>query len=111
AYTWIILIFGFIQTAWPLKRKPMPLELNLNDWPTVDVFIPSYNEPLSVVRPTVYAAKGLDWPLEKITVYILDDGHRPAFEEFAKQAGVEYISRPDNSHAKAGNINYALKHT
>lgn len=111
AYTWIILIFGFIQTAWPLKRKPMPLELNLSDWPTVDVFIPSYNEPLSVVRPTVYAAKGLDWPIEKITVYILDDGHRPAFEEFAKQAGVEYISRPDNSHAKAGNINYALKHT
>lgn len=111
AYTWVILIFGFIQTAWPLKRKPMPLELNLSDWPTVDVFIPSYNEPLSVVRPTVYAAKGLDWPIEKITVYILDDGHRPAFEEFAKQAGVEYISRPDNSHAKAGNINYALKHT
>ena len=104
AYTWVILIFGFIQTAWPLKRKPMPLELNLSDWPTVDVFIPSYNEPLSVVRPTVYAAKGLDWPLEKITVYILDDGHRPAFEEFARQAGVEYISRPDNSHAKAGNI-------
>lgn len=111
AYTWVILILGFVQTAWPLKRKPMPLELNLSDWPTVDVFIPSYNEPLSVVRPTVYAAKGLDWPLEKITVYILDDGHRPAFEEFARQAGVEYISRPDNSHAKAGNINYALKHT
>ncbi|HEX4857059.1 MAG TPA: UDP-forming cellulose synthase catalytic subunit [Limnobacter sp.] len=111
AYTWIILIFGFIQTAWPLKRKPLPLELNLNEWPTVDVFIPTYNEPLSVVRPTVYAAKGLDWPLDKITVYILDDGHRPAFEEFARQAGVEYISRPDNSHAKAGNINYALKQT
>ena len=111
AYTWIILILGFVQTSWPLKRKPIPLELNLNDWPTVDVFIPTYNEPLSVVRPTVYAAKGLDWPLEKITVYILDDGHRPAFEEFAKQAGVEYISRPDNAHAKAGNINYALQQT
>lgn len=111
AYTWIILILGFIQTAWPLKRKPLPMDVNLNDWPTVDIFIPTYNEPLSVVRPTVYAAKGIDWPAEKVTVYILDDGHRPAFEEFARQAGVEYISRPDNSHAKAGNINYALKHT
>ncbi|HEX4844103.1 MAG TPA: UDP-forming cellulose synthase catalytic subunit [Limnobacter sp.] len=111
AYTWLILIFGFVQTAWPLKRKPMPMELNLNDWPRVDVYIPTYNEPLSVVRPTVYAAKGLDWPMDKLTVYILDDGHRPAFEEFARQAGVEYISRPDNSHAKAGNINYALKQT
>jgi cellulose synthase (UDP-forming) len=111
AYTWLVLVFGFIQTAWPLKRKPIALELNLNDWPTVDIFIPTYNEPLSVIRPTVYAAKGLDWPLEKITVYILDDGHRPAFEEFARQAGVEYISRPDNLHAKAGNINHALKQT
>ncbi|WP_370260861.1 UDP-forming cellulose synthase catalytic subunit [Limnobacter sp.] len=111
AYTWLILIFGFVQTAWPLKRKPLPLEVNLNDWPTVDVYIPTYNEPLSVVRPTVYAAKGLDWPMDKLTVYILDDGHRPAFAEFARQAGVEYISRPDNSHAKAGNINYALKQT
>lgn len=111
SYTWLILLLGFIQTAWPLQRPPKPLNTNPADWPTVDVFIPSYNEPLSVVRPTVYAAKGLDWPADKITVYILDDGHRPAFEEFARQAGVEYISRPDNSHAKAGNINYALKHT
>ena len=111
AYTWVILIFGFIQTAWPLKRKPLALESTLQEWPNIDVFIPTYNEPLSVVRPTVYAAKGLDWPVDKITIYILDDGHRPAFEEFAKQAGVEYISRPDNSHAKAGNINYALKQT
>lgn len=111
SYTWLILILGFIQTAWPLNRQPLALDSDPASWPSVDVFIPSYNEPLSVVKPTVYAAKGLDWPIEKITVYILDDGHRPAFEEFAKQAGVEYISRPDNSHAKAGNINYALKHT
>ncbi|HEY1059917.1 MAG TPA: UDP-forming cellulose synthase catalytic subunit [Limnobacter sp.] len=111
AYTWLILIFGFIQTAWPLKRRPLPLDLNFAEWPTVDIYIPTYNEPLSVVRPTVYAAKGIDWPVDKVTVYILDDGHRPAFEEFARQAGVEYISRPDNSHAKAGNINYALRQT
>lgn len=111
AYTWLILILGFIQTAWPMRRKPVPMDVDFANWPTVDVFIPTYNEPLSVVRPTVYAAQGLDWPRHKINVYILDDGHRPAFEEFARQAGVEYISRPDNSHAKAGNINYALQHT
>lgn len=111
AYTWLILVLGFIQTAWPLNRRPLPLTSDVGDWPHVDVFIPTYNEPLSVVKPTVYAARGLDWPQNKISIYILDDGHRPVFEEFAKQAGVEYISRPDNSHAKAGNINYALKHT
>lgn len=111
AYTWLVLIIGFVQTAWPLKRKPLPLLKSPEDWPTVDVFIPTYNEPLSVVKPTIFAAKGIDWPADKITVYLLDDGHRPDFEAFANQAGVEYISRPDNSHAKAGNINYALKQT
>ncbi len=111
SYTWIILLLGFIQTAWPLNRKPLPLPRDPNEWPTVDVFIPSYNEPLSVVRPTVYAAKGIDWPTDKMSIYILDDGRRPEFAEFAKQAGVEYMIRPDNKHAKAGNINHALKQT
>ncbi|MDX1667848.1 MAG: glycosyltransferase, partial [Limnobacter sp.] len=111
AYTWSILLLGFIQTAWPLGRKPVQLSVAPDQWPNVDVFIPTYNEPLSVVKPTIFAAKGMDWPAGKLTVYLLDDGHRPDFEAFAAQAGVEYISRPDNSHAKAGNINYALKQT
>lgn len=111
SYTWLVLIFGFIQTAWPLQRKPVPLKTDIQSWPHVDVFIPTYNEPLSVVKPTVYAARGLDWPGDKINVYLLDDGHRPAFEAFAQEAGVNYISRPDNAHAKAGNINHALQQT
>lgn len=111
AYTWMILLLGFMQTAWPLGRKPVQLDMAPDQWPTIDVFIPTYNEPLSVVKPTIFAAKGMDWPVGKMTVYLLDDGHRPDFQAFAAQAGVEYISRPDNLHAKAGNINYALKHT
>lgn len=111
AYTWLILVLGFVQTAWPLERRPTALPADLSDWPTVDVFIPTYNEPLSVVKLTVYAAKGIDWPTDKISIYILDDGRRPEFRQFAQQAGVEYMQRPDNQHAKAGNINHALRHT
>lgn len=111
AYTWLILVLGFVQVSWPMERKPRQLDMAPEEWPDVDVFIPTYNEPLSVIKPTIYAARTMDWPVGKLTVYLLDDGHRPDFEAFAMQAGVEYISRPDNSHAKAGNINYALKHT
>lgn len=110
-YTWLILLFGFVQTAWPLYRKPVPLPKETDLWPSVDIYIPTYNEPLSVVRPTVYAACGIDWPNEKLKIYILDDGRREEFKLFAEQAGVEYIIRPDNFHAKAGNINHALKKT
>ncbi len=45
------------------------------------------------------------------TTYLLDDGRRPEMEELAEVAGARYLTRPDNSHAKAGNINAALART
>ena len=111
AYTWLIVVLGFIQTAWPLKRAPAPLQGAPQSWPTVDVFIPTYNEPLSVVRPTVLAAMALDWPADRFKVYLLDDGRREEFRAFAAEVGVQYIIRPDNHHAKAGNLNHALQKT
>lgn len=110
-YTGIILLLGYLQTAWPLKRQILTLPADTQLWPTVDVFIPTYNEPLNVVKPTVLAATGIEWPSDKINIYILDDGKREEFKKFAEQAGVGYMIRPDNSHAKAGNLNHALKKT
>ena len=94
-YTWIVLLLGYMQTAWPLNRKPYPLPGDRSTWPTVDVYIPTYNEPLSVVQPTVYAATGIDWPHDKLNVYLLDDGTREEFRKFAEEAGVDdYIVKP-----------------
>ncbi|RQS60734.1 UDP-forming cellulose synthase catalytic subunit [Burkholderia sp. Bp8963] len=111
AYTWLILLLGFVQTAWPLDRPIVPLSDDPDTWPTVDVYIPTYNEPLSVVKPTVFAAQSMDWPAAKLRVYLLDDGKRPEFEAFAREAGIDYLTRDDNRHAKAGNINRALPKT
>ncbi|WP_293779036.1 UDP-forming cellulose synthase catalytic subunit [uncultured Oxalicibacterium sp.] len=110
-YTWLILLFGYIQTAWPLKRPSVALPTDVSTYPTVDIYIPTYNEPLAVVKPTVLAAKGMDWPQDKLRIFLLDDGRRPAFRAFAEEAGVEYIVRDNNRHAKAGNLNNALKIT
>ncbi|WP_226068186.1 UDP-forming cellulose synthase catalytic subunit [Dickeya zeae] len=110
-YVWIVLLLGFLQTAWPLERviEPMPEDTQL--WPTVDVYIPTYNESLDVVRDTVLAAQCIDYPREKMKIYLLDDGKRSEFAVFASQAGIGYITRDNNSHAKAGNLNHALKLT
>jgi cellulose synthase (UDP-forming) len=107
-YSFLILLLGYFQTIRPLGRKPAPLPDNPAEWPTVDVFIPTYNEPLSVVRYTVWAAMNIDWPAGLCKVYILDDGRREEFREFAAEAGCGYIVRKNNDHAKAGNINHAL---
>ncbi|MHC6223308.1 UDP-forming cellulose synthase catalytic subunit [Pseudomonas sp. X10] len=107
-YSWFVLILGYTQTLWPLERKPASLPAEPAYWPTVDLMIPTYNEDLSVVRTTVLAALGLDWPRDRLRIYILDDGRRSDFRAFADEVGVGYIVRPDNKHAKAGNLNHAL---
>jgi len=108
AYAFIILFLGYLQTLWPLRRTPVPLPDDPDAWPSVDLLIPTYNEPLSVVRYTALAAMNIDWPADKLNVYILDDGKRPEFRAFAEEAGIGYMTRDDNKHAKAGNINRAL---
>jgi cellulose synthase (UDP-forming) len=109
AYAFSILYLGFLQTVWPLRRAPVPLPDDPEDWPEIDLLIPTYNEPLNVVRYTALASLNIDWPAEKLHVYILDDGNREEFREFAAEAGIGYMTRGDNIHAKAGNINHALK--
>ena len=110
-YAFGILFLGYFQTIWPLRRAPVPLPDNTEEWPDVDVLITTYNEPLDVVRYTALGALNMDWPTEKLHVYLLDDGRRTEFERFARDAGIGYRTRPDNKYAKAGNINAALKTT
>jgi cellulose synthase (UDP-forming) len=110
-YAFMTLYLGHFQTIRPLRRKPAPLPDDANDWPTVDVYVPTYNEPLYVVRPTVLAALNMDWPSDRFKVYILDDGRREEFRQFAAAAGCGYIVRSENKHAKAGNINQAMTTT
>ncbi|WP_456404519.1 UDP-forming cellulose synthase catalytic subunit [Thiolapillus sp.] len=110
-FAWLVLMLGYFQSARPLRRQPASLPADPSQWPSVDIFIPTYNEPLDVVKPTVHAALAMDWPEDKLNVYLLDDGRRPEFRQFAQEAGVRYMIRPDNSHAKAGNLNHALART
>ncbi len=77
----------------------------------VDVFIPTVNEPLTIVEKTVAAAAGIDHP--GITVYVLDDGGRPEVKKLAQRYGCHYLSRPDREtkRYKAPNLNYGLAHS
>ena len=109
-YAWLVLVLGYFQVVWPLNRQPVPMPKDTNTWPSVDIFVPTYNEDLSVVKSTIYASLGIDWPKDKLNIWILDDGGREDFRQFADSVGVKYIARTTHNHAKAGNINNALKY-
>ncbi|TNE30637.1 MAG: glycosyltransferase [Alphaproteobacteria bacterium] len=83
-------------------RSSPPVEKGL----AVDVYIPTYNEPVSLVRRTAIAALRITYPHE---TWILDDGNRPEMREMAEELGCRYIARSENKGAKAGNLNHAMK--
>jgi len=85
--------------AW-LRLQPRP--------PLVDVFICTYNEDKTILERTIVAALAMNYA--RFRVWVLDDGRRPWLKELCAHKGCNYLTRSDNSHAKAGNINNALRH-
>lgn len=104
-------IYGFLgallhlMMTWRLTiRESLPCPEDV----TVDVFIPTYNESVDLVRKTLLAAKHMAYPHE---TWLLDDGNRQEMKSLAECLGVRYLSRTENLHAKAGNLNHAMAHS
>ncbi|MBE9167840.1 glycosyltransferase [Pleurocapsales cyanobacterium LEGE 06147] len=110
----LIILFSSIQLYLNLKVKHryqeadrMSIAVIQGEYtPSVDIFIPTYNEPEFILRRTILGCQGLEYANKKI--YLLDDKRRDRMRSLAYELGCEYITRPDNRHAKAGNLNHAL---
>lgn len=92
----------YLMMTWdqrPIPRRP------IRPGRTVDLFIPTYNEPYEVLALTVAGAVAVEYPHE---TYVLDDGRREWVCELCEELGARYITRDGNEGAKAGNINHAL---
>ena len=76
--------------------------------PNVDILVPTYNEPVSLLRRTLIGCLAMNYAAK--TVYVLDDGDRPEVAALAQQLGCRYLARSDREGAKAGNLNHALPH-
>jgi cellulose synthase (UDP-forming) len=97
--------FYAYQSWSPTERAPAPI----TTYPTVDIMVTVVDEPLSILRQTLLSCLAQEYPRDRFTVYVLDDGHRVETQRLAASLGCEYIRRPDRPrHAKAGNLNHAL---
>ena len=114
----------------PIEREAAPLLSGFTELPTVDVFVPSYDEDEELLKVTLMAATAMRYPRERFKVYLLDDGGTIAkrnqvdpakarvawlrhhdLKNLCRALGVTYMTRQKNNHAKAGNMNAALPHT
>lgn len=97
-------VLGNIIVSWGLTVRLAPAPLpGLN----VDVFIPTRDEPVGMLRRTLLAARNLDYPH---TTWLIDEGDRPEIARLAIEMGVEYLAPAQPDTDRANNLNNALRH-
>ena len=104
-----LLLAGYFQAGFTRPRVVLPLPDRAEDLPTVDVFVPTYDEDVPILRRTLVGVLGMRYP--RMRVYLLDEQKRPAMHALCEELGVTWMTRPDNAGAKAGNLNHALART
>lgn len=103
--------FVFRLLFWkPYRNEEWPPE-DFIILPSVDVFISTYNEDTKILKKTISGCQNLDYPEDRLNIFLCDDGRRDEVRQLCEELGVNYLRREDNKDAKAGNINNALKHT
>lgn len=127
-YGIVMFLISIFVNIRPIQREPVPLPDNPDALPSVDVFIPTYNEEVDLVKITLVAATEMRYPAHKRNIYLLDDGgtdekllqrdarmahaarkRASALKALCAQLDVHYLSRERNVQAKAGNLNAALR--
>lgn len=109
-------IIGFLEAAQYLSGMANSFEPDCpqvpeEEYPEIDVLIPTYDEPYEILLKTINGAVNMDYPdKSKVHIYICDDTDRPWVRELAERFQVGYFRRDNNEGAKAGNLNHALEH-
>ncbi len=131
-YSVLMLALSLFVVAQPLPPRPSRAKSDQSGdrLPSVDVFIPTYNEEPQLLANTMAAAKAMDYPADRLNVWLLDDGgtlqkrnsdkiaeadsaeqRHAELQKLAADLGVHYLTRERNEHAKAGNLNNGLDHS
>lgn len=113
-YTWMFLALEAYAAVCAITFYAITVDRDTRTPPparpgrSVDILICTYNEPAALLRQTIRRALAVRYPH---TTCICDDGRRPEIRALAAELGCEYITRDQNHHYKAGNLNNALAHT
>ena len=128
-YSVMMLALSLFVVAMPLPPRKSGVRSDA-PLPSVDVFVPTYNEDEILLANTIAAARNMDYPADKLTVWLLDDGgtvqkrkaenvsdaraaeaRHERLKQLCEELGANYLTRERNQHAKAGNLNNGLAHS
>lgn len=87
----------------------------LKSYPKVAVAVPIYNEDPAMVDHNLGEITKMDYPKDRMHIYVLDDSTEPSIRaalfKIAAKYGARYIHRDDRKGFKAGALNNLLKHS
>ncbi|HRC08716.1 MAG TPA: glycosyltransferase, partial [Miltoncostaeales bacterium] len=69
-----------VVTSWS-RRVPPPRPVVRGEEPHVGVIIPTCREPVGMILRTVESVLAQDWPVDRLTIIVSDDGHDPLLED------------------------------
>lgn len=124
---------GRAAAAAAAARGPVRGLLPKSEWPCVAVIVPCYKEPDELIAATIEGCLRQVYPSTRLHVYLLDDNQNQVVRDARKavmdakylelfglpdgsllpehkRPGFSVIWRPDNSNAKAGNMNHWIEH-
>lgn len=130
AYGICMFLLGIWLNVEPLRRRPVAPAGPPEQWPSVDVLVPTYDEDPELLEVTLIAATQIRYPASRLRVYLCDDGgtaqklsdpdrsrrthalrRARTLQELCARVGATYLTRERNESAKAGNLNEALRRT
>lgn len=97
------------------KRKKIEYRkgvINLDEYPTVSVAVPCWNEELTVEK-TMHSLLALDYPKDKLTIIAIDDGSSDntweVLQKFKDYPNVKLIKKENGGKHTA--VNYAIENS
>lgn len=122
-YTAIFYVFSFISVYVQIfflitfleKRRHIvhnPENLELETYPTVTIAVPCYNEEATIDK-TVKSLLSLDYPKDKIKIFLIDDGSKDNTWNIIKsfENGVNIFAFTKENGGKHTALNFALENT
>lgn len=98
-----VIFLGFARYLYGPAHRPADISGGI-----VDCLVPTHTEPVSVIEPTVIAARRVRGIRN---VLVLANFERPEVRAMAERLGVSYQARNSNEDGKAGNLNSGLIYT
>jgi cellulose synthase/poly-beta-1,6-N-acetylglucosamine synthase-like glycosyltransferase len=98
-----VFFLGFARYLYVPAHRPADLSGRI-----VDCLVPTHTEPVSVIEPTIIAARRVRGIRD---VLVLGNFERADVRAMAERLGVAYHARNSNQDGKAGNLNGGLSHT